>query len=194
MTDHVDCGLKLFVPRSFFFTFEYNMAHRKVDTYFSCKVLVPRLKERREAEQNSDGGDDTVNNRTSKDQAVVSLKKDRVFQNAWLSKQKPKNFFPSQSQIVNNFDPLKFLDRTLFFRQEGHGIPQGKNLVRTLHPFRQLVYLEDFTQNEQFAKKQSIERYCNFRSIFQPKTLFSDVHTPASQKGACVFHNPPNDF
>ena len=91
ISDHLDCGLKLFVPHGFYFVFENNMAHQKVDSYFSCKV--PRLKERRVAEQNSDG----VNNGTSKDQAVVSLKKDHVFQNVWLSKQKPKDFFPSQS-------------------------------------------------------------------------------------------------
>ena len=107
ITDHVDCGLKLFVPRGFFFVFENNVAHRKVDSYFSCKVA--RLAERREAEQNSDGDDDGVNNRTSKQQAVASLKKDRILQNAWLSKQKPKDFFPSQSRITINFDPLKFL-------------------------------------------------------------------------------------
>ena len=105
ITDHVDCGLKLFVPRGFFFVFENNMAHRKVDSYFSCKVIVPRLVERREAEQNSDGGDNGVNNGTSKNQVVVSVKKDHVFQNAWLSKQKPKDFFPSQSRSAINFDP-----------------------------------------------------------------------------------------
>ena len=73
------------------------MAHQKVDSYLSCQVLVPGLEEKREAKQNSVGDDDGVNNGTSKDQAVFSLKKDCVFQNAWLSKQKPKGFFPSQS-------------------------------------------------------------------------------------------------
>ena len=70
---------------------ENNLAQRKVDSCFSCKV--PRLKERREAERNSDGDDNELNNGTTKDQAAVSQKKDHIFQNAWLSKQKSKDFF-----------------------------------------------------------------------------------------------------
>ena len=66
------------------------MVHRKVDSYFSCKV--PRLEERIEAEENSDGDDDGVNNRTSKGQAVVSLKKDHVFRNVWLSNKSQRTF------------------------------------------------------------------------------------------------------
>ena len=80
ITDHVDCGFKLFIPSCFFFVSENNMAHRKVDSYFSPKV--PRLEETRMAEQTFDGDDDGMNNGTSKDQAVVALKKDRIFQNA----------------------------------------------------------------------------------------------------------------
>ena len=59
-----------------------------------------------------------MNNGTSKDQAVVSKKKKRVF--------------PSQSRIswiAINFDPLKFLQGPYFFRQED----PSKILVRTLH-------------------------------------------------------------
>ena len=57
-------------------SYSFNMAYCKVESYFSRKV--PRLEERREAEQNSDGDDDEVNNGTRKDQAVISLKKDRI--------------------------------------------------------------------------------------------------------------------
>ena len=73
--DHVDFGLKLFIPHGFFFVFENNMAQRKVYSYCSSKVHVPRLEEGREAEQNSDEDDNE--------------KKDCIFQNTWLSKQMP---------------------------------------------------------------------------------------------------------
>ena len=105
-------GLKLFVPCSIYFSFEKNLEQRKVDSCFSCKV--PRLKERREAEWNFED-DNEVNDWTSKDQEAVSLKKDCVFNNAWLSKQKPTSgFFPRQSRIMINFDALKFLQGRYF--------------------------------------------------------------------------------
>ena len=68
-----------------------------------------------------------MNNGASKDQAVDSLKKNRVFQNGSLSKQKPKDFFPSQSQITINFDPLKFLQGPYFSGRRALGPPKVKS-------------------------------------------------------------------
>ena len=53
------------------------MVQQKVDFSLSCKV--PRLKDRREAEQNSDRDDDEVDNGKSEDEAAVSVKKDCIF-------------------------------------------------------------------------------------------------------------------